>query len=81
VQKEYINENNTHKMYRKDLQMTLSEKRVEIPRLKRTDIHYREEDVKQSVKDLITKFHRMEIISGDVAEYEIKEIFGEELTK
>ena len=42
---------------------------------------YNEIDVKQFIKDLIKKFEKMELISGDVAKFEIEELAGDKLTK
>jgi len=38
--------------------------------------YYPVEDVKQFLKDLIAKFKGMEIVSGEVIEYEIKKSAG-----
>ena len=55
--------------------MTLSDKRID-------SLHgwkYKEEDVKEAMKEYMDKLRKMEKVSVEVAIYELKQILGEDL--
>ena len=66
--------------------MSLSDKRTPVLTNKNEKAEivsyiYPEEDVKESMKNLIKKFKGMKIVSGEVIEFEIRQEVGEELLK